>query len=147
MLYSVDFNPNAPLTQAEIDRCVEGSWIHTENQPGSDHAIRNKDNDYLIDRALQASGKSFTGIKGFGTQDCAIQESMGPIVDRSREYLLAGDAAIVKLRRLLLQTLRDQSEGKPIMGLNPTSYRVRSVRCELGRDVNVAERISDLVRV
>ena len=146
MLYSVDFNPNAPLTQAEIDRCVEGTWIHTENHPGSDHAIRNKTNDYMIDRALQASGKSFTGIKGFGTQDCAIQESMGAIVDRSREYLLAGDAAIVKLRRLLLQALRDQADGKPVMGLNPKSYRVRSVRCELARDVNVADRISELVR-
>ncbi len=147
MLYSIDFKADAPLTQAEIDRCVEGSWIHTENSPGSDHAIRNKSNDYLIDRALQASGKSFTGIKGFGTQDCAIQESMGPIVDRSREYLLAGDAAIVKLRRLLLQALRDQAEGKPPMGLDPKSYRVRSVRCELGRDVDVAERISQLVCV
>ena len=29
--------------------------IHTENIPGTDRAIRNKANDYLIDRALQAS--------------------------------------------------------------------------------------------
>ena len=57
MLYSINFNPYRPLTDEEMKR--EKAWrgIHTENIPGSDHAIRNKANDYLIDRALQASGK------------------------------------------------------------------------------------------
>src|SRR3954469_7138393 len=129
MLYSVDFNPTRPLTDQDLARTKAGLGIHTENVPGTDHAIRNKANDYLIDRALQASGKSFTGMKGFGTQDCGIQESMGPIVDRPREYLLQGDAAIVKLRRLLLKALSDLHDGKPVMGLDPASYRVRSIRC------------------
>ena len=57
--------------------------IHTENIPGTDRAIQNRDNDYLIDRALQASGSSYTGMRGLGIQDCAIQESMGPIADRT----------------------------------------------------------------
>lgn len=147
MLYSVDFNPVRPLNSEEIANVEGGEWIHTENQPGTDIAIRNKDNDYLIDRALQASGKSFTGIKGFGTQDCAIQESMGPIVDRSGEYLLMGDAAIVKLRRLLLEALDSHVAGKPVMGLDPASYRVRSLRCELPRGTNMAEAMGGLVRV
>ena len=67
----------------------------------------NKDNDYLIDRALQKSGKSYTGIKGIGLQDCGIQESMGPIADRTIEHLGVCDTAIIKLRRLLLQTVKD----------------------------------------
>ena len=147
MLYSIDFNPDRPLNADEIANVESGEWIHTENTPGSDHAIRNKHNDYMIDRELQASGKSFTGIKGFGTQDCAIQESMGPIVDRSQEYMLMGDAAIVKLRRLLLQAVDDLAAGKPAMGLDPKSYRVRSLRCELPRDADMAEAINDLVTV
>lgn len=146
MLYSIDFMPDRPLTEAELARAKSGEWIHTENSPGSDHAVRNKANDYFIDRRLQASGQSFTGIKGFGTQDCAIQESMGSIVDRSREHLLIGDTAIVKLRRLLLQAVRDQTAGLPLMGSDPRSYRVRSIRCELPRGARINEAMTDLVR-
>ena len=146
MLYSIDFQPHRALNEAELAKARSGDWIHSENMPGSDVGVRNKSNDYLIDRALQASGKSFTGLKGFGTQDCAIQESMGPIVDRSCEHLLLGDAAIIKLRQLLLQALRDHEEGKGIPGGDPRSYRVRSIRCELPRDANMAEMINDLVK-
>ncbi len=91
--------PTRPLTDEDLERSKEWRGIHTENIPGTDHAIRNKANDYLIDRELQASGQSYTGMKGLGTQDCAIQESMGPIADRTPEHLLASDAAIVKIRR------------------------------------------------
>ncbi len=147
MLYSIDFRPDRALSQQELERAKGGDWIHTENIPGTDHALRNRDNDYLIDRELQARGDSYTGIKGFGTQDCAIQESMGPIVDRSGEHLLMGDAAIVKLRRLLLQALRDHADGKPLMGMDPESYRVRSTRCEMPRDFDMAAHMGNLVRV
>jgi hypothetical protein len=83
-------------------------------------------------------------MKGLGTQDCALQESMGPISDRSQEHLLITDAAIVKIRRLLLQTLKDHAAGKPLPGMNPRSYRVRSVRCELPKGApldSMAERV------
>jgi phthalate 4,5-dioxygenase len=146
MLYSVDFHPSRPLTDEDTARSKAGLGIHTENIPGTDHAIRNKANDYLIDRALQASGKSYTGMKGFGTQDCAIQESMGPIADRTAEHLLASDAAIVKIRRLLLQTLNDHAAGKPLPGMNPGSYRVRSGRFEAPRDEPFAEAMERHVR-
>jgi hypothetical protein len=146
MLYSVDFNPTRPLTDQDLARTKAGLGIHTENVPGTDHAIRNKANDYLIDRALQASGKSFTGMKGFGTQDCGIQESMGPIADRSLEHLLACDAAIVKIRRLLLQTLKDHAAGKPLPGMDPASYRVRSGRFEAPKGEPFAQAMERYVR-
>lgn len=147
MLYSINFHPYRPLTEEDLKR--ETSWrgIHTENRPGTDHAIRNRANDYLIDRALQASGKSYTGMKGFGTEDCAIQESMGPIADRGAEHLLACDAAIVKIRRLLRQTIKDHAAGKPLPGMNPSSYRVRSARCETPRGVSIADAMQKSVRI
>src|SRR5581483_3391063 len=114
---------------------------------GTDHAVRNKANDYLIDRALQASGKSYTGMQGLGTQDCAIQESMGPIADRSQEHLLASDAAIIKIRRLLLQTLKDHAAGKPLPGMRPESYRVRSTRYEAPKGAPIADMIERYVRL
>jgi nitrite reductase/ring-hydroxylating ferredoxin subunit len=146
MLYSVDFHPSRPLTEDDLSRTKRGLGIHTENIPGTDHAVRNRANDYLIDRALQASGKSYTGMKGFGTQDCAIQESMGPIADRRAEHLLACDAAIVKIRRLFLQMLKDHAAGKPLTGMNPASYRVRSGRFEAAKGVPFGDAMEQYVR-
>jgi phthalate 4,5-dioxygenase oxygenase subunit len=146
MLYSVDFHPSRPLTEDDTGRSTAGFGIHTENIAGTDRAVRNKSNDYLIDRALQASGKSYTGMTGFGTQDCAIQESMGPIADRTAEHLLACDAAIVKIRRLLLQTLKDHAAGKPLPGMDPASYRVRSGRFEASREEPFADAMERYVR-
>jgi hypothetical protein len=145
MLYSVDFHPSRALTKEDLARTTAGLGIHTENIPGTDHAVRNRGNDYLIDRELQASGKSYTGMKGFGTQDCAIQESMGPIADRSSEHLLASDAAIVKIRRLLLQTLKDHAAGKPLPGTNPASYRVRSGRFEARKEVPFIDAMEQFI--
>jgi hypothetical protein len=147
MLYSIDFKPDRPFTEDELKRSKDWRGIHTENHPGSDHAIRSRANDYMIDRALQASGTSYTGMKGLGTQDCAIQESMGPIADRTKEHLLASDAAIVKIRRLLLQMLKDHAEGKPLPGLDPRSYRVRSTRYEAPKDAPFLETLKDRMRV
>jgi nitrite reductase/ring-hydroxylating ferredoxin subunit len=147
MLYSIDFSPDRPLTEQDMARSKAWRGIHTENIPGTDHAVRNKANDYLIDRALQASGASYTGMKGLGTQDCAIQESMGPIADRSAEHLLACDAAIVKIRRLLLQTLADHAAGKPLPGMRAQSYRVRSTRYEAPRDAPFTAVMNERVRI
>jgi phthalate 4,5-dioxygenase len=147
MLYSIDFHPDRPLSEADMARSKDWRGIHTENIPGTDHAIRNRHNDYLIDRAQQASGASYTGMQGLGTQDCAIQESMGPIADRSAEHLLACDAAIVKIRRLLLQTLNDHAAGNPLPGMRPESYRVRSTRYEAPRDAPFAATMNERVRI
>jgi nitrite reductase/ring-hydroxylating ferredoxin subunit len=147
MLYSVDFHPDRALSAADLARSKDWRGIHTENIAGTDHAIRNRHNDYLIDRAQQASGASYTGMQGLGTQDCAIQESMGPIADRSAEHLLACDAAIVKIRRLLLQTLKDHSAGNPLPGMRPESYRVRSTRYEAPRGAPFAAIMNERVRI
>jgi len=147
MLYSINFHPSRPLTDEDLSR--EKSWrgIHTENVPGTDHAVRNRANDYLIDRELQASGKSFTGMKGLGTQDCAIQESMGSISDRTLEHLVPSDAAITKIRKLLLQSLKDHAEGRPLPGMRPESYRVRSARVELPKGAPILEAAQRAVQL
>jgi hypothetical protein len=147
MLYSVDFNPTRPLTDDDLARSKVHNGIHTENIPGTDRAVQNKDNDYLIDRALQASGASFTGMRGLGIQDCAIQESMGPIADRTREHLGISDTAIARIRRLLLQTLKDHAAGKPLPGADPKSWRVRSARYKAPSEKSFAETMEQHVRV
>jgi phthalate 4,5-dioxygenase oxygenase subunit len=86
-------------------------------------------------------------MKGLGTQDCAIQESMGPVADRTKEHLLASDAAIVKIRRLLLQMLKDHADGKTLPGLDPRSYRVRSTRYEAPKGAPFLDTLKDRMRV
>ena len=146
MLYSISFNPHRPFTAADL--VDEAGWegIHTENMAGVERPVANKDNDYLIDRALQASGKSYTGLKGFGIQDCAIQESMGPIADRSLEHLLVNDVAIAKIRRLLLDTLKDMAAGRNPPGLDPASCRVRSTRYQAPKHARFIEDVQERVR-
>ena len=65
--------------------------------PGTWRRVRNKDNDYLIDRQRQRT-LNYTGLPGNRVEDAAMTESMGPIYDRTagaprhhrrRDHLLA----------------------------------------------------------
>ena len=85
---------------------------------------RNQDVDWLIDRNVQKS-ETFSGIDGINNQDHAVQESMGPIVDRSKENLGTTDAAVIATRRLLLRVLKTNDADPP--GVQPTYYNVRAV--------------------
>src|SRR5262249_12622191 len=88
---------------------------------------RNRANDFLIDRELQRT-RTFTGNEGINTQDAAVQEGMGPIVDRSQEHLGSTDRAIIAMRRLLLEAVRAVEAGGNPRGLDPQTYRnVRAV--------------------
>jgi len=62
------------------------------------------------DRAKMAAGH-FSGINNLLTEDMIVGESMGPIVDRSREYLGTSDTAVARFRRLFLDAIRDNENG------------------------------------
>jgi phthalate 4,5-dioxygenase oxygenase subunit len=71
------------------------------------------------DRALMKAGH-FTGFgNNILEEDMVVQASMGPIVDRAREFLSATDIAIVQTRRMLLAAL----EGFEVGDLPPGSAR------------------------
>jgi phenylpropionate dioxygenase-like ring-hydroxylating dioxygenase large terminal subunit len=77
----------------------ETGWL------GRYRMVECEENDYQIDREEQRT-KSFTGIDGIHTQDQTVTESMGGIVDRALENLSPADIAIVRNRRMLLNTVR-----------------------------------------
>ncbi len=129
----------------ELESCRSWGWIHAENQPGSDRTVLNRTNEYLIDRELQRSGKSFTGIKGIGMQDTAMQESMGPIQDRTREHLGTSDIAIITVRNHLLQVLRDHKKEATPPSLDPVTYRVRSARFTSASGLSLREAVDTMV--
>jgi hypothetical protein len=90
--------------------------------PGTFRLKRNQSNEYLIDRQMQKA-QNYTGIVGVNTQDFALQEGMGPIVDRSKEFLGTSDKAIVAMRRIILEAISQNEKGEDPRGLNPDTYR------------------------
>ena len=62
------------------------------------------------DRARMADGH-FSGINNLLTEDMIVAESMGPIADRTREYLGTSDTAVARFRRLYLDAIRDNENG------------------------------------
>jgi phthalate 4,5-dioxygenase oxygenase subunit len=76
------------------------------------------DNWFNQDRVAMKNG-SFTGINGFSNQDMALQESMGPIVDRTQEHLGTSDVAIIRMRKRMLEAVRKFQNGEPLIGLTP----------------------------
>jgi len=102
------------------------------------------DNDYLIDRDLQRSMGTYTGIPGMA-QDCAMQETMGPIYDRTQERLGTSDLMIIRTRRLMLAAVRNHEKGVTPPGVdNPEAYRMRSGGVIVNEGVNALDAMADL---
>src|SRR5262245_44816795 len=110
-IYTYAWNPERPLTQAERDGYDRGNGVMAvvdENYV----PLRHKGNDYLIDRKLQKT-RSYTGIKGVSEQDAAMQDSQGPIADRTREHLGPTDLGIMHFRKFVMEAARALREGTP----------------------------------
>jgi nitrite reductase/ring-hydroxylating ferredoxin subunit len=83
-------------------------------------------NRWSQDRALLASGH-FTGFgRNLLEEDAAVQTSMGPIVDRTKEHLSSGDLAVAQLRRMILDALAGAEDATPPPGsaIRPESVRL-----------------------
>ena len=109
-----------PLTQEYIQNYEAGAGRGPAGETRVRH--RTRANDWLIDRKVQRC-KTYTGISGVNTQDLAVQESMGPIEDRTREHLGTTDKAIIELRYLLLDSIEDFKKGVEPRGVDPKTYR------------------------
>ena len=138
--WSFDYHPIRELTAAEVAAMREGKGVHVAVIPGTYRPVANKDNDYLMDRAAQKAGRSYSGVAGFGMQDASVQESMGPIVDRTKENLVSTDNGIIMARHRLMRAAKALVE-KGIMppGVDPEHQKIRSVAIVLPHDVPYKE--------
>src|SRR5687768_5041555 len=133
--WSFDYHPVRALTQAEVQAMRQGKGIHVTYVPGTFRPAANKDNDYLIDRAAQKAGITYSGVEGIAMQDASLQESMGPIVDRTKENLVSTDNGIIMARHRLLKAARALAEkGVQPPGVDPSTHRVRSASVILAPD-------------
>ncbi len=139
------FRPERPWSDAERAALLGARIPHGFMEPTSAPAgaWRSKacaGNDYLIDRSLEKT-RLFCGILSNPLQDSAIQESMGPIVDRTQEHLGPADNVIIRVRRRLIEAaraLRDQGVTPPGVD-RPDLYNVRPVGMVLSIGTDWAE--------
>ena len=138
-VWSTNHHAARPLTQEEREALAAGKGIHVLLAPGTFRPAANKDNDYLMDRQAQKEGRTFSGVAGFAMQDASLQESMGPIQDRTKENLVPTDQGIVRARRRLIAAVHDLDKGKTPPGTDPRHQRVRSVSIILPQGVAFSE--------
>jgi phthalate 4,5-dioxygenase oxygenase subunit len=136
--WSFGVNPTRDYTKEEREFAGgnNGMWGPIDENY---HPLQTSKNNYLIDRKIQRT-QTFTGISGIPNQDAAVQESMGPIVDRSKERLGSSDAAIISFRKNLIKLAKDLAGGKePLAASRGHLYNVRSVSISLNEGVGFAE--------
>ena len=109
-IYTYCWQPERPFSNSERAKFDGGFNVHAEVD--ADYMpLRNRDNDYLLDREVQKT-ENFTGITGVSEQDAAIQDSQGPIQDRTREHLGPTDIGVVEFRKLMMGAARRLAAGE-----------------------------------
>jgi phthalate 4,5-dioxygenase len=147
-VFTFDYHPVRDLTEAEVQAMKDGHGVHNEYVPGTYRPLQNKDNDYLMDREAQKRGDTYSGVKGIAMQDASLQESMGPIVDRSKEKLVSTDTGIIMARQRLRKAaaqLRDEGAEPP--GVRPEHHLVRSAAVVLPVDEPFLEGAGEALKV
>jgi phenylpropionate dioxygenase-like ring-hydroxylating dioxygenase large terminal subunit len=134
MVYNWEQSTTEPLTDEDrLERRLGNGPLDVDQT--TFRSKRNRENGYLLDRRVQKT-ETFTGIDGINVQDRAVQESMGPIVDRTREHLGPADRAVIQARRLLLQATRTVEGGGVPPGVAPTYYALRPAEGVVPRDTD-----------
>jgi phenylpropionate dioxygenase-like ring-hydroxylating dioxygenase large terminal subunit len=141
MVYNWEYSAvGTPLTDEDrLERWLGNGPMDVD--PTTFRAKRNRANNYLLDRRVQKT-ESFTGIDGINSQDRAIQESMGRVVDRSREHLGPADKAVIQARRLLLEAVKTTGAGGTPRGVEPTYSALRAAEGVVPRDADWRELLT-----
>ena len=120
------WHPDQPLTADERAKYVKGGYGQFAELGPNYIPVRNKGNDYLIDRADQKA-HSFTGVRGIAEQDQLAWESQGLLLDRTQEKLSPTDVGIVRFRQAMFDGVRALQAGTPpAAAAQPEAYRLRS---------------------
>jgi phenylpropionate dioxygenase-like ring-hydroxylating dioxygenase large terminal subunit len=141
-VYSVS---DAPLAEDDrLERGLGNGPLHVDQATFRSKA--NRSNNYQIDRLVQRT-ESYSGIDGINAQDRAIQESMGRIVDRSKEHLGPADKAIIQARKLLRQAVKTAESGGAPDGVGTSYYTLRAHEAVLPRSADWrAEMVPEMKR-
>jgi phthalate 4,5-dioxygenase oxygenase subunit len=98
------------------------------------------------DRARMKAGH-MSGVNNLLTEDMLVAETMGPIADRTGEYLGSSDAAVARFRRLFLEAISAHADGDVPRGCSGHEPYRRIVGRGVSHRARVAWRecVDDLV--
>jgi hypothetical protein len=111
---------------------IDVAWRIEEGGIWIDENFRKKlniDNWYGQDREWMKTGM-FSGIKGVVTQDHAVNETQGAILDRTREHLGASDVAVVTWRLQLIRAARAFAESGTLPEALATDFPWGEIKAE-----------------
>lgn len=141
--YQIQFQPDRPIDDSVREMFLKSDRQYSPADPSDPEGYRplaNKSNDYLIDRFVQRH-ETFSGIGSIHDQDRAVSEGM-PIIDRTKEHLMLQDAAIIAIRRFLIDGAQALAEGEePVEATDGSLYTGRSLSVLLPNDVPYEEGI------
>ncbi|MDP9654506.1 UNVERIFIED_ORG: phenylpropionate dioxygenase-like ring-hydroxylating dioxygenase large terminal subunit [Pseudomonas putida] len=114
----VYWDSRQPIDENLPDFALLGTDESDDNFAASRQGLPN----YGQDREAMRAGRSWTGVPGVIFEDYAVAESI-PIVDRTREFLGSGDLAIVRLRRELMERIRQSEANEDSIQAQASDYR------------------------
>jgi len=128
-IYTYAWNPERPLTQGERDGYDRGNGRDLRGR--RELCAAAQQGQQLPDRPQAARRpNSYTGIKGVSEQDAAVQDSQGPIADRTSEHLGPTDLGIMHFRKLVMDAARALQQGEaPAHLSHQDRYAVRAGAC------------------
>jgi hypothetical protein len=91
-------------------------WTHPYEMADRFEKQRTRANQHLQDRVAMTAD-SWSGITLIPDQDAAVQESMKPIFDRTREHVGQADLAVIHMRAVTLASVRAVAEGRDPVGI------------------------------
>ncbi|MET3472292.1 phenylpropionate dioxygenase-like ring-hydroxylating dioxygenase large terminal subunit [Novosphingobium sp. 1529] len=104
MQFFIRFNPYKPVN-------ADHSQEDQVGDPDAFAPIGTADEHWGQDRELMKQGH-WTGFRQLVAEDFATQVSQGAIADREKEYLSSSDQFVIRVRRGLLQAVREFQAGK-----------------------------------
>jgi len=113
--FFISYHPYLPLPQDEL----AAFWTYADKDPNNIRGdLGSVKNLWNQDRAAMKAGhvSGFPGRQTF-QEDFIVQESMGPIVDRTQENLGSSDTVIIHTRRALIRGAHALRAGRPPWGL------------------------------
>jgi hypothetical protein len=75
--------------------------------------------------------ESWTGLRGVEVEDATIALSQGPLYDRAKEHLVPADQAVMRVRRVMLDSVKRVLDNKPPVGVGIDLSRVAALDADL----------------
>ncbi len=128
-------SPFGPVPETYQQQMLWGTSANSDDYAEDRGSVANI---WHQDRAAMKAGHWSGIIRNFTYEDFIIEESMGPIADRTGEYLGTSDAVIVRARRMLFEALAQHRDGKLPFGLDrDLDYsRIRALATRFPRETN-----------